>query len=55
MEFSGSFAGIAAFVCAASIATAEPEHGIAMYGDPDLTPDFVSLPYVNPDAPKGGR
>jgi peptide/nickel transport system substrate-binding protein len=55
LEFSGSFAGIAAFVCAASIATAEPEHGIAMYGDPDLTPDFVSLPYVNPDAPKGGR
>nr|WP_259400530.1 extracellular solute-binding protein [Roseovarius sp. SCSIO 43702] len=26
-----------------------------MYGDPALPPDFVSLPYVNPDAPKGGR
>ena len=25
-----------------------------MYGDPALPPDFVSLPYVNPDAPKGG-
>ena len=35
-------------------ATAEPKHGIAMYGDPELPPDFVSLPYVNPDAPKGG-
>jgi peptide/nickel transport system substrate-binding protein len=34
---------------------AEPMHGIAMYGDPALPPDFVSLPYANPDAPKGGR
>lgn len=32
-----------------------PAHGIAMYGDPALPPDFVSLPHVNPDAPKGGR
>ncbi len=36
-------------------AGAEPQHGIAMYGHPALPPDFVSLPYVNPDAPKGGR
>jgi peptide/nickel transport system substrate-binding protein len=36
-------------------ALAEPRHGIAMYGDPALPPDFVSLPYANPDAPKGGR
>ncbi|MBT8454900.1 MAG: extracellular solute-binding protein [Alphaproteobacteria bacterium] len=34
---------------------AEPRHGIAMYGDPALPPDFVSLPHVNPDAPTGGR
>ncbi len=34
---------------------AQPQHGIAMYGDPALPPDFVSLPYANPDAPKGGR
>lgn len=40
---------------AASGAQAEPRHGIAMYGDPALPPDFVSLPYANPDAPKGGR
>jgi peptide/nickel transport system substrate-binding protein len=26
-----------------------------MYGDPALPPDFVALPYANPDAPKGGR
>ncbi|WP_085805278.1 extracellular solute-binding protein [Roseovarius albus] len=34
---------------------AEPSHGIAMYGDPALPPDFVSLPYANPNAPKGGK
>ena len=39
----------------ASTAHAEPAHGIAMYGDPALPPDFVSLPYANPDAPKGGE
>lgn len=26
-----------------------------MYGDPALPPDFVSLPYANPEAPKGGK
>lgn len=31
------------------------KHAIAMYGDPALPPDFVSLPYANPDAPKGGK
>jgi peptide/nickel transport system substrate-binding protein len=36
-------------------ALAEPQHGIAMYGDPALPPDFVSLPHVNRDAPRGGR
>jgi len=43
---------------AAALATgaaAQPGHGIAMYGDPALPPDFVALPYANPDAPKGGR
>ena len=38
----------------ASGAHATPSHGIAMHGDPALPPDFVSLPYANPDAPKGG-
>ncbi|MDE0303746.1 MAG: extracellular solute-binding protein [Albidovulum sp.] len=33
---------------------AVPSHGIAMYGEPALPPDFVSLPYAYPDAPKGG-
>ncbi|WP_225026125.1 extracellular solute-binding protein [Xinfangfangia pollutisoli] len=38
----------------AQTAWAEPQHGIAMYGEPALPPDFVSLPQANPDAPKGG-
>lgn len=37
-----------------AIGLAEPAHGIAMYGEPALPPDFVSLPYANPEAPKGG-
>lgn len=40
---------------AATAAQSEPMHGIAMYGDPALPPDFVSLPQANPDAPKGGQ
>ncbi len=36
-------------------AQADTAHGIAMYGAPALPPDFVSLPYADPDAPKGGR
>ena len=46
---------IAATVLLATPGLAEPQHGIAMYGRPALPPDFVSLPYANPDAPKGGR
>ncbi len=36
-------------------ARAEPQHAIAMHGNAALPPDFSQLPYVNPDAPKGGR
>ena len=35
-------------------ATAEPRYGIAMYGEPGLPENFVSLPYANSEAPKGG-
>ncbi len=45
---------IAALALWASAAVAEPQHGIAMYGEPALPPDFVALPYANPDAPTGG-
>jgi peptide/nickel transport system substrate-binding protein len=39
---------------AAAAAANGPRHGIAMYGEPQLPPDFVALPYANPDAPRGG-
>lgn len=48
---------IALCVCVASMplaSLAEPMHAIAMYGEPALEPGFSALPYVNPDAPKGG-
>ncbi|HSK40093.1 MAG TPA: extracellular solute-binding protein [Arenibaculum sp.] len=31
-----------------------PRHGVAMHGAPALLEGFAHLPYVNPDAPKGG-
>lgn len=46
---------ITALILPAGFANSQPSYGIAMYGDPALPPDFVSLPYANPDAPKGGR
>ncbi len=46
--------GLLAAAFIPSIASAEPSHGIAMYGEPQLPPDFVSLPYANPEAPQGG-
>ncbi len=30
-------------------------HAIAMHGTPAQPPDFAAMPYVNPEAPKGGR
>jgi peptide/nickel transport system substrate-binding protein len=33
----------------------EAQHGIAMHGEPALPKGFTRLPYVNPDAPQGGR
>ena len=35
-------------------AIAEPLHGFAMHGSPELSADFPHLPYANPDAKKGG-
>lgn len=53
-KFGGRFLSAALF-CMALAARAEPMHGLSMYGDPQLPHDFVSLPYANPNAPKGGR
>ena len=36
-------------------AAAEPSHAISMHGEPALAADFEAFPYVDPDAPKGGR
>ena len=36
-------------------AAALPVEGIAMHGTPKHPPGFTHFPYVNPDAPKGGR
>lgn len=57
-EFFAKLAGIgaaASITLAGTYAMAEPQHGIAMYGDPSLPPDFAHLPYANPDAPIGGK
>lgn len=42
-------------VSIASLAQAAPVHGIAMHGEPAHSADMQALPYVNPNAPKGGR
>ena len=39
----------------ATTAFAEQSYTIAMHGLPALPADFTHMPYVNPDAPKGGR
>jgi peptide/nickel transport system substrate-binding protein len=33
----------------------EPRYAIAMHGEPAMAEGFKAAPYVNPDAPKGGR
>lgn len=53
---SGLLALAAALVAvSASPSSAAPAHGIAMHGEPALPAGFDHLPYVNPEAPKGGR
>ncbi len=57
IKFFSNWASLSALsgaILAGSLTHADPQHGIAMYGDPGLPPDFVSLPYANPDAPTGG-
>ncbi len=49
---------LAGFIAGPAAACAEvgrPVGAIAMHGEPALPADFAHLPYVNPDAPKGGR
>jgi peptide/nickel transport system substrate-binding protein len=39
----------------ASAAAAQATHAIAMHGAPAMADGFTAFPYVNPNAPKGGR
>jgi peptide/nickel transport system substrate-binding protein len=50
----GLFLGLAA-LNAGEARAAEPQHAIAMHGQPAMPAEFTSLPYVDPAAPKGGR
>lgn len=45
---------MAAFVGLTDSPARAESHGIAMHGEPELSPDFTHLPYANPDAPQGG-
>ncbi len=47
--------GVLALAFAPVFVNAEPAPGIAMYGEPALPKGFTQLPYVNPEAPKGGQ
>ncbi len=47
--------GFAAQTLAARAETVITSHGISTFGDLALPADFTHLPYVNPDAPKGGE
>jgi peptide/nickel transport system substrate-binding protein len=46
--------GISLAVDPAKVSAAE-SYAIAMHGAPALPADFTHMPYVNPEAPKGGR
>ncbi len=46
---------LAGLLLLAQPAEAEPVHGIAMHGEPVHAKGFHHFPYVNPDAPKGGK
>jgi peptide/nickel transport system substrate-binding protein len=46
---------LAALGLRAAPAAAEPVHALAMHGAPRHGPGFTHFPYVNPDAPHGGR
>ncbi len=46
---------LAAVAIPARAETVIKSHGISTFGDLPLPADFTHLPYVNPDAPKGGE
>ena len=50
-----ALAALALLTAAHAAPAAEPRHAIAMHGQPAMPPTFQAMPYVKPDAPKGGR
>lgn len=48
------FAALLPFLALTDSPAAAAGAGVAMYGAPELPPDFIHLPYTDPDAPKGG-
>ncbi|MEL7345100.1 MAG: ABC transporter substrate-binding protein, partial [Pseudomonadota bacterium] len=51
----GALALVAAPAFSAGHETVIESHGITNFGDLKYGPDIAHLPYVNPDAPKGGE
>ena len=45
---------VAVFI-AGGVASAEPRHGLSIFGELKYPANFKHFDYVNPDAPKGGR
>jgi len=52
---AAAFAAFAGSALKAGAETIIKSHGISTFGDLALAADFKHLPYVNPDAPKGGE
>ncbi|MEQ1710861.1 MAG: extracellular solute-binding protein, partial [Hyphomicrobium sp.] len=53
-----SAVAVVVFAAAAGLgiqASAEPKHGLSVFGDLKYSADFTHFGYVNPAAPKGGR
>jgi peptide/nickel transport system substrate-binding protein len=50
-----ALAALALALSLAPPAGAAPVHALAMHGEPKHAPGFTHFPYVNPDAPRGGR
>lgn len=46
---------VLSFAALAGGASAEPRHGLSVFGELKYAPDFKNFAYVNPGAPKGGR
>ena len=55
MSFGKFFLGLLLAATTSLPAAADPQHAIALHGSPQLADGFTAFPYVNRDAPKGGK